>query len=430
MLGHLQIEGLRRWALWPDVSTFFVLVRRAASLQLTCDGLVSEPAYGAVMEPFSTLTPRVSDQSLEDDVRTTAAQSVLTLTRLAVSAPDLASGVTPTLEHLVAHTAAVGSAYFQVGGEGALTYHVRAAWGAMPQTPDMQHIAIHGLPVDTPLMRALEAGTQPLFFDNTSDSPETAGFPELGVASLAACPVCDAGGRLLGAFLMHTLEPHRWQAEEAALFSMVSGTIAGLAGRLAADEQTIQAREAALRALGLALEARDGETQGHTDRVTTLALRMGAALSWSPARLQALRWGAYLHDIGKIAIPDAVLLKPGQLTTEEWTVMRSHVEAGVRFASALGFLPPAALDVVADHHERWNGQGYPVGKVGDAISLEGRIFALCDVYDALTSARPYKAAWTAEQALAEIEAQAGKHFDPELAQMFIRLMAENRVPSA
>ncbi|CAM4236560.1 HD-GYP domain-containing protein [Deinococcus marmoris] len=260
-------------------------------------------------------------------------------------------------------------------------------------------------------------------FDDTAAFPQTAGFPELGVASLAACPVCDAGGRLLGAFLMHTLEPHRWQAEEAALFSMVAGTIASLAGRLAADEQAIQAREAALRALGLALEARDGETQGHTDRVTALALRMGEALSWDPARLQALRWGAYLHDIGKIAIPDAVLLKSGKLSAAEWPVMRSHVEAGIRFATALGFLPAAALDVVRDHHERWNGQGYPAGKVGDAISLEGRLFALCDVFDALTSPRPYKAAWTGAQALAEIEVQAGEHFDPELVQVFIEMLA-------
>ncbi|MDV6376017.1 HD domain-containing phosphohydrolase [Deinococcus arenicola] len=368
-------------------------------------------------------TPHVSDFSLGDDARTTAAQSVLTLTRLAVSAPDLVSGITPTLEHLVTHTAAVGSAYFQVGGAKALIYQVRAAWGEMPQTLEMQHLAVHGLPADTPLMRALETGTHPLFFDDTAAAPQTAGFSELGVASLAACPVRDAGGHLLGAFLMHTLEPHHWQAEEATLFSMVAGTIAGLAGRLAADEQTVQTRESALRALGLALEARDGETQGHTDRVTTLALRMGAALSWSPARLQVLRWGAYLHDIGKIAIPDAVLLKPDKLNEAEWTVMRSHVEAGVRFASALEFLPAAALDVITDHHERWNGQGYPAGKAGEAISLEGRIFALCDVYDALTSPRPYKAAWTAEQALAEIGLQAGQHFDPELARVFSDMMA-------
>ncbi len=374
--------------------------------------------------------PRTSNPSPGEDVRATAAQSVLALTRLAVSAPDLVSGVTPTLEHLVTHTAAVGSAYFQVGGAQAMTYQVRAAWGEMPQTLEMQHLAVHGLPADTPLMRALETSAHPLFFDDTAASPQTAGFPELGVASLAACPVCDAGGRLLGAFLMHTLELHRWQAEEAALFSMVAGTIAGLAGRLAADEQTVQAREAALRALGLALEARDGETRGHTDRVTTLALRMGTALSWSPAQLQVLRWGAYLHDIGKIAIPDAVLLKPGKLSGPEWTVMRSHVEAGVRFALALGFLPSAVLSMIGDHHERWNGQGYPAGKAGEAISLEARIFALCDVYDALTSPRPYKAAWTAEQALAEIELQAGQHFDPELAQVFSEMMAAESEHSA
>lgn len=393
---------------------------------LPCDGLVSIAAYAVAMAFSAASTLHVSDVSPGEDARTTVAQSVLTLTRLAVSAPDLASGVIPTLEHLVTHTAAVGSAYFQVGGGQALTYQVRAAWGTMPQTLEMQHIAVHGLPADTSLMRALVSSARPLFFDDTAASPQTAGFPELGVASLAACPVCDAGGRLLGAFLMHTLEPHHWQAEEAALFSMVAGTIAALVGRLAADEQVGQAREAALRALGLALEARDGETQGHTDRVTTLALRMGAALSWDPARLQALRWGAYLHDIGKIAIPDAVLLKPSKLSGAEWTVMRSHVEAGVHFATALGFLPAAALVVIGDHHERWNGQGYPSGKAGDAIGLEGRIFALCDVYDALTSERPYKAAWTREDALAEIEVQAGQHFDPGLVQVFLEMMVENR----
>ncbi|MBZ9713516.1 HD domain-containing phosphohydrolase [Deinococcus multiflagellatus] len=353
-----------------------------------------------------------------------AAQDMLHLTQLVLAAQTLAAGVTPTLEKLVRDTAAQGSAYFQLESRD-LSYRVRAATGEMPATPGMQAIAAHGLPAETPLLQALAASRQPLFFDDTRSRHETAGLPELGVASVAAAPVRASDGRLLGAFLMHTLDPHCWQPTEVALLTLVSGTVAALSGRLAAEEDARQAREAALRALGLMLEARDGETHGHTDRVTRLALRAGQALGWDPDRLEALRWGAYLHDIGKIAIPDAVLLKPGRLTEEEWVTMRSHVEAGERFARALAFLPPLALNVIQDHHEHWSGQGYPAGKQAEGISVEGRLFALCDVYDALTSERPYKRAWTHEAAVAELRAQAGQQFDPELVEVVIRA-AEDR----
>ncbi|PTA68466.1 HD-GYP domain-containing protein [Deinococcus arcticus] len=347
-----------------------------------------------------------------------AAQEMLHLTGLVLAARTLAAGVTPTLEKLVSDTAAVGSAYFQLESLD-LAYRVRAATGEMPATAGMEAIAAHGLPVDTPLLQALRAGA-PLFVDDTRASAVTAGFPELGVASVAAAPVRASDGRLLGAFLMHTLSPHCWQPAEVALFTLVSGTVAALSGRLAAEEDARQTREAALRALGLMLEARDGETHGHTDRVTRLALRAAQSLGWAGDHLEALRWGAYLHDIGKIAIPDAVLLKPGRLTDEEWATMRSHVEAGERFARALAFLPPVALNVIQDHHEHWSGRGYPAGKQAERISVEGRLFALCDVYDALTSERPYKRAWTHEAAVAELRAQAGQQFDPELVEVVIQ----------
>ena len=200
---------------------------------------------------------------------------------------------------------------------------------------------------------------------------------------------------------------------------MVSGTIAALAGRLAAEEQLRAAHESALQALGMALEARDGETQGHTSRVTALAMAMATELKLTAPQVRSLRWGAYLHDIGKIAIPDAVLLKPARLTPEEWIIMQSHVQAGVTFASALSFLSANSLCVIAEHHERWDGSGYPRGLAGPAISIEARIFALCDVSDALISLRPYKPAWTRQDALAEIQAQAGRHFDPGLVPLFM-----------
>ena len=356
------------------------------------------------------------------DSRATLAQAVLALTRVALAASDLASGITPTLEHLVSDTAAVGAAYFQASGDHALTYQVRAASGDMPNTPGMAAIAAHGLPADVPLMRALEGTSEAMFFDDCRLASETEGFTELGVASLAAAPVRRADGRLMGAFLMHTFDHHVWETSEAALFSMVSGTIAALAGRLAAEEQIHLAQEASLRALGLALEARDGETLGHTDRVTAFAMQMAGRLEFTRAEVQALRWGAYLHDIGKIAVPDAVLLKPGRFTPEEWAVMQSHVASGTSFAGALEFLPSAALAVISQHHERWDGGGYPRGVGGREISLGARIFALCDVYDALTSDRPYKKAWSRDEALAELETQAGRHFDPDLVPHFVDLI--------
>lgn len=195
-----------------------------------------------------------------------------------------------------------------------------------------------------------------------------------------------------------------------------------LAERLAADQRASEVCEVQLRSMGVALERRDGETKGHTDRVAALATKMAEALCWSPSQIRAMRWGAYLHDIGKIAIPDTVLLKPDRLTANEWAVMRSHVEEGIQIAAALGELPEVTLEVVRDHHERWDGQGYPAGKAGHEISLAGRLFALCDVYDALISERPYKAAWTHEAALAEITAQAGRHFDAVLAGVFVELL--------
>ncbi|GGL79717.1 hypothetical protein GCM10010840_17010 [Deinococcus aerolatus] len=213
------------------------------------------------------------------------------------------------------------------------------------------------------------------------------------------------------------------RADATADESDLSAAQTSLAYRLTAERQASEMCEAALRVLGLALEARDGETKGHTDRVTALAVRMAQALGWSPSQTRALRWGSYLHDIGKMIIPDAVLLKPGALDNAERAVMRSHVEEGVKFAGSLGFLPETALQVVRDHHERWDGRGYPAGKSGGEISLAGRLFALCDVYDALTNERPYKAAWTSKAALSEIEAQAGQHFDPGLTRMFVALLS-------
>lgn len=183
----------------------------------------------------------------------------------------------------------------------------------------------------------------------------------------------------------------------------------------------VETREAALRAMGLALEYRDSETKGHTDRVTALSVCLGRALGLTEAALRDLRWGAYLHDAGKIAIPDGLLLKPGRLTSEEFGGIKAHVLVGEEMLRQLGFLPDAVLQIVRHHHERWDGKGYPDGLKEEQIPHLARIFAVVDVYDALTSERPYKPAWGRQAALEELVAQQGRHFDPEVVAAFIRL---------
>jgi len=325
------------------------------------------------------------------------------------------------LETFVTETAAEGSAYFQLAG-GA--FMARAASGVLPTGPSMDAILLHGLPERMALMTALRTADWPMFFDDTSASAVTEGFPGLGVASLVAAPVRDRHRTLLGAFLMHTFERHHWTENEAGLVGIVAGTMAALTARLVAEEAANAAREGAVRAIGLALDTRDGETKGHTDRVTALALTLADILELPAVDREALRYGAYLHDIGKIGIPDAILLKPGQLDEIEWAIMRCHTLYGQDFAEQLAFLTPEVLTVIRHHHERWDGGGYPDGLASEGIPLAARIFAVCDVYDALCSVRLYKPAWTHQQAIAEIVSQSGKQFDPQVVATFVAFAPE------
>lgn len=181
--------------------------------------------------------------------------------------------------------------------------------------------------------------------------------------------------------------------------------------------------EGGLLGLGLALEARDLETSGHTQRVVTLSLELARALGLPQQALDELRQGAALHDLGKLTIPDAILLKPGPLTPAEWAVMQSHVTNGHGIAARIPALAKAALAVIRHHHERWDGTGYPDRLAGEAIPLLARIFTICDVYDALTSDRPYKKAWTPQAALEELRAQRGRQFDAAIVDAFLEQQA-------
>ena len=169
-----------------------------------------------------------------------------------------------------------------------------------------------------------------------------------------------------------------------------------------------------------ALEIRDKETEGHSQRVTRLTLSLGRACGLRGEELEYLYRGALLHDIGKMAIPDAILSKKTSLDDDEWAVMRTHPKIAYDMLSAIAFLQPA-LVIPANHHERWNGEGYPSGLRGEEIPLLARIFSVVDVWDALLSDRPYRKAWTKEQALQYLKDQSGQQFDPAIVARFIAL---------
>ncbi len=167
-----------------------------------------------------------------------------------------------------------------------------------------------------------------------------------------------------------------------------------------------------------ALDLRDKETEGHTQRVTEMTVRLARSMGVDEESLIHIRRGALLHDIGKMGIPDAILLKPGPLTDEEWVVMRRHPQYAYEMLSPITFLRPA-LDVPHYHHEKWDGSGYPVGFKGEQIPLAARIFAIVDVWDALLSDRPYRAAWSEKRVREHISSLSGTHFDPQVVDAFL-----------
>ncbi len=174
---------------------------------------------------------------------------------------------------------------------------------------------------------------------------------------------------------------------------------------------------ATLRALAAALEARDVETRGHSDRVVAYCIGLGKQLSLAGRELITLEHGALLHDIGKIGVPDAILLKRGALSEEEWAHMRRHVDYGADILRGIDFLQ-GATQIVAQHHERYDGSGYPAGVTGETICLGARIFAVADAVDAMTSDRPYRAALPFEAAAEEMIQCSGSHFDPQVVRAF------------
>lgn len=212
-----------------------------------------------------------------------------------------------------------------------------------------------------------------------------------------------------------------------ALYKQIEVHNSNLKNRVEERTQALAAAEIEiLDRLALAAEYRDDETGQHTHRVGLLAAMMAEAAGQSAEEVEFLRLAAPLHDVGKIGIPDRVLLKPGKLTTEELKIMRSHTTIGGDILAGSRFpVLQLARQIAVCHHERWDGTGYPQAISGESIPLAARITAIADVFDALTHARPYKEAWPVQRAIETIKEESGRHFDPLLASAFVSTVGAN-----
>lgn len=226
----------------------------------------------------------------------------------------------------------------------------------------------------------------------------------------------------------------KWQRDQMIANSMAISLVVCLASllcgvtvypvvvRLSADNErktheVLDSHISMMGALGRAIAKRDSDTGGHNYRVAWIATRLAENMGLADSRMQALIAGSFLHDVGKIGIPDAILLKHGMLDDKEFAMMRSHVQQGEEIVTGMGWLEGAHA-VVASHHEKWDGSGYPHGLAGEKIPLEARIFAVADVFDALSSVRPYKEPMNFDSVMAVLEKETGSHFDPSVMQVF------------
>lgn len=263
--------------------------------------------------------------------------------------------------------------------------------------------------------------------DRHADFLEARGLEPSGFKSYVALPI-EWDGSQKGLLEVFAREPLYLKSGEADYLQALRGQAAIamenaqlLLNLSESNRQLLQSYDSTIEGWSSTLALRDEETQEHTLRVMRISLLLAETLGVPEEELKFLRWGALLHDIGKMGIPDSILLKPGPLTDEERLVMEKHPVYAYECLRKIEFLDQA-LAIPFCHHEHWDGSGYPQGLVGKTIPLPARIFAVADVWDALRTDRPYRQAWTDAQALAYIQSESGQHFDPEIVQTFLDLL--------
>ncbi len=254
---------------------------------------------------------------------------------------------------------------------------------------------------------------------------------EEGFASYFATPLIAKGqvNGILDVFHRLPLSP---TAEWLDFFTILAGqaAIAVDSASLFADlkqshAQLFAAYDSTIEGWSHALDLRDKETEGHTQRVTEMTVALARAAGMSEGEIVHVRRGALLHDIGKMGVPDHILLKPGKLTEEEWVTMRKHPAFAFELLSPIAYLRPA-LDIPYCHHEKWDGGGYPRGLKGDQIPLAVQLFTIVDVWDALRSDRPYRPSWPQEKVIAHLQSLSGTHFNPKALDLFLSVLVSDR----
>jgi putative nucleotidyltransferase with HDIG domain len=272
---------------------------------------------------------------------------------------------------------------------------------------------------------------RPFHTDNLQLEPrlENRGYLTGSAQAAAGVPLV-AQERLIG--FMWIGERNKISDSQIRLLAAVADIAANALHRATLHEQTQKdaadlalAYTTTLEGWARALELRDQETEGHTRRVVKMTVDLAHAMGVVDGELENARRGALLHDIGKMGIPDSVLLKPGTLNDREWEIMRRHPEYAYQLLEPIEYLR-TAMDIPYAHHEKWDGTGYPRGLKGEEIPLTARVFAIVDVWDALRSDRPYRKAWSWKQSLKHIQEESGKHFDPRVVDVFLKTLADER----
>lgn len=325
---------------------------------------------------------------------------------------------------------AMNSLYDQLGLRLAVFADIKGDY-AVPRvvlgarTAEEQSLAMRPLPLKQGVNKRVLKDRLPVLvpdYSKLDDAQEH--LRVFGLRSAIGVPVINGNHVNHMVLAGHADDDRQFNEAELSMASLFVQRLASALQRVSYLNEIRSTRDATFRALGRALEHRDYETLGHTDRVTRLMQRFANILAVPQRFHNGLVWGAYLHDLGKLSVPDEILLKPGKLTAGQFDVVKKHTLVGAEMCRDIPFLPQITHQIVRSHHERWDGSGYPDELSGEDIPLSARMFALVDVFDALTSERVYKEAWSVEKALREISSLSGSQFDPALVPEFVKLVQE------
>ena len=357
--------------------------------------------------------------TIRDDRRSTRLVPDLSAMEGATDAPDLFAGLAQAVVSAINADACLVSLY-DLESDSLRDIAGSVAWPAK-----LNAVARTRPLVNAPTSRRLlEMGTsvQISAADPVIDTVERQMMEELGYGRALMCRL-SAEGRPIGRVVAYRAQDRAFRQGDDRQVDVLSSFAAGVYSRIQMATKLEAHYMETIEALMSALEARDPYTEAHTGRIKNLALGLAVALQVPPELRQAVKLGSILHDVGKIGIPDAILLKPASLSDDEWDIMRTHPLIGERMLRTIDFLSPT-LPIIRHHHERWDGNGYPDKLAGEDIPLGARIVAVCDSFDAMTTDRPYRKGMSADEACDELISCAGSQFDPACAALLVDVIAK------